>query len=149
MSEGDAVALSGVDFLGLVINRRVVEVDLIQVGHAGLVYVRELSTSEKDHVMGRPKGKTMVRKGAVQLDWSQMPKGATERMMRACLVTDMTGEKQMYDVWLAELGQASKVMKSLADIPNSVADLIVGKCREISGMVSDDERNELAEKKDN
>jgi hypothetical protein len=148
-SKNGSTPLSASDFLGLADSRLVSAVDLADVGRRGILYVRELSTAEKEAVMGRPKGKTRVGKGMVEIDWSQMPQGATAKFLRTCLVTDETGKTQMYDAWLAELGKPHLVMERLEQIPNSVADHIVKKCREISGMVEDEERDEIEEKKEN
>jgi hypothetical protein len=139
------------DFLGLTDSRLVVAVDLNPVGRNVIYYVREISTAEKEYIMGRPKGKTRVGKGMVELDWSQMPQGAAAKFLKVCLVTDETGQKQMYDAWLEKLVRPHLVMEKLEEIPNSVSDYIIQKCREISRMTDDDneERDEIEEKKEN
>lgn len=149
----DKITLSAIDFLGLADRRQVVEVDLAEVGHQGIVFVRELTSAEIREIMGRPKGKTLMRKDqAIEIDWSQMPGDATVKFLKYCMVTDATGTKQMYDLWNEQLGGGKRpqdVMEKLGQLPNSVTNLIVKRCREISGLIDDEERDEIEEKKGN
>ena len=83
----------------------------------------------------------------VEIDWSQMPQGATAKFLRTCLVADETGKTQLYDQWVKELGKPHLVMEKLEQIPNSIADYIVKKCREISGMTDGEEADDSRPKK--
>lgn len=148
----EKITLSAIDFLGLAETRQVIEVDLAEVGHRGVVFVRELTSAEIREIMGRPKGKTLMHKNqAIEIDWSQMPGDASAKFLKYCMVTDATGTKQMYDLWVEQLGAGKRpmdVMDKISQLPNSVVNLIVKKCREISGLVDDNgDHDEIEEKK--
>ena len=128
-------SLSALDFLGLANSRRVVPVELSEVGHVGVVFIREMSEGEKEKATGNMKGKIKYAKdGSTEMDFSSLPRGASLKLLKASLVTDETGKVLMADEWEKELKFGSEVLAQLEAIPAVVVNLLVGKIRTLNGM---------------
>ena len=140
--------LSSLDFLGLANSRRVVPVELSEVGHTGTVYIREMSEGEKEKATGNMKGKIKYAKdGSTEMDFSSLPRGASLKLLKASLVTDESGKTLMADEWEKELKFGSAVLAELEKLPAVVVNLLVGKIRTLNGM-GDSETADPVEKKD-
>lgn len=157
----DDLTLSAVDFLRLADERIVARVDLAEVGRAGVLYVRELTAAEKTAVLPRPKGKArMYKDQSMEIDWAQLAPDAVAKFLRVALLSADDGKLpgyftngqetatipadelvQMYDqIVVRTEGKPHLAMEALERIPNTVANLLVKKIRQISGL--DDESDE-------
>lgn len=152
--------LSAVDFLGLSEEHVVARVDLADVGRSGYLFVRELTADEKTAVLPRPRGKARMHKDqSIEIDWSQLSPDAVAKFLKTCLVTVNDparyfgngaetavvpeGElRAMYDQMLEQIGKPHLVLEQLGKTPNSVADLLVSKIREISRLDDDGDDND-------
>lgn len=147
------VTLSAVDFLRLTEEVLVARVDLAEAGRAGILYVKELTAAEKTAVLPRPKGKArMYKDQSMEIDWSQLSPDATAKFLKVALLVDdgrladyFAGEdtatipadqlKLMYDQIVRQLdGKAHLALEKLGAIPNGVANLLMKRIREISGL---------------
>lgn len=154
----DDVVLSAVDFLRLTEEVVVARVDLAEIGRYGTLYVKELTAAEKTDVLPRPKGKArMYKDGAMEIDWSQLSPDTTAKFLRKTLLVDdgtlsryfadgndtatvPANELQMmYDRMAIELeGKPHLAMEKLGQLPNAVANLLMKRIREISGLDDED-----------
>lgn len=165
---GGDLTLSAVDFLRLSDERMVARVDLAEVGRSGVLYVRELTSAEKTAVLPRPKGKArMYKDQSMEIDWSQLAPDAVAKFLRTSLlsgeglggyfsddneVATIPAEKlkQMYDQLVVQCeGKPHLAMEALERIPNTVANLLVKKIRQISGLDDDDAEDDLETAKKN
>jgi hypothetical protein len=141
------VTLSSLDFLKLADNRIVKRVDLSPSGHAGIVFIRELSEGEKAKATGGMRGKARYGKdGSTEIDMSNLPQDAAVKLIKASLVTDETGKVLMASEWEKELKNGSAVIERLNSLPSGVVNLLVKEIRILSGMTEDKE--DVTEKKD-
>ena len=137
--------LSATDFLGLSTKRRVIPVDLAEVGHDGVVYIREMSEGEKEKTTAT-KGKVKTFKdGSSEFDLSSMPRGASAKLLKASLVTDAAGQTLMADEMEQELKYGSLVIEKLEAIPAAVVNLLVREIRQLNAI---GESGDAVEKKD-
>ena len=153
-TSGD-LTLSAVDFLRLSDERVVCRVDLSEVGRSGILYVRELTSAEKTAVLPRPKGKArMYKDQSMEIDWSQLAPDAVAKFLRVALLTgekldgffgdDDTATiptdhlKPMYDQLVVQCeGKPHLAMEALEGVPNTIANLLVKKIPQISGLDED------------
>lgn len=162
----DDLTLSAVDFLRLTEEVLVARVDLAEAGRRGVLYVNELTAAEKTAVLPRPKGKTrMYKDQSMEIDWSQLSPDATAKFLKAGLLVDdgrlagyfADGNETatvpadeltlMYDqIVKAVDNKPHLALEKLGSIPNGVANLLLKKIRDISGLDSDDDGEQ--EKKD-
>ena len=142
-----SITLGSLDFLKLADNRIVKAVDLAPSGHAGVVYIRELSEGEKAKATGGMRGKARYGKdGSTEIDMSNLPQDAAVKLIKASLVTDATGAVLMATEWEKELKNGSAVIERLNNLPSGVVNLLVKEIRILSGMAEDKE--DASEKKD-
>lgn len=130
--------LSAVDFLNLANELRVEAVDLAEIGRKGLVFVRELTDGERES-LNRLKGKIQFKGRSSIVDSKDFPKGASARILKLGLVTDETGQAQMFDELKKQLQTDKAVMEHLAKMPNAVVNLLVKRINVLSGIVEDDD----------
>lgn len=167
-STGD-LTLSAVDFLRLSEERVVARVDLAETGRKGILYVRELTSAEKTAVLPRPKGKArMYKDQSMEIDWSQLAPDAVAKFLKVALLAADNGSlekyfakgddtatvpaedlKPMYDEIVAKVGVPHLAMEALEKIPNTVANLLVKRIREISGLDDDADDDDLETAKKN
>jgi hypothetical protein len=167
------LTLSSFDFLGLADNHKVAMVDLADIGYSGILFVRDLTSAEQQKIMSVPKNsrvKQYSKEKAFEFDASMFAT-ATADFLRFGLVTDRDGGAvlerafdalpddedyltfpaselvQMWDDWMAELKNVTKVRDRLDALPNAVTNEIVRAVKEISGMNEDKDNDVLEEKK--
>jgi len=164
---GGDLTLSAVDFLRLADERIVARVDLAEVGRSGILYVRELTSAEKTAVLPRPKGKArMYKDQSMEIDWSQLAPDAVAKFLRVALLTGdglapfftdsatatiPTDQlRQMYDQLVIQCeGKPHLAMEAMERIPNTVANLLVTKIRQISGLDEEEPEDETEAAKKN
>lgn len=153
--------LSAIDFLGLAKVRKVARLDLTEVGHPGVVFVRELSATEQARVASGNNSRGRVRlynDKSVEAELSALVEEAGPKFMAMAMVTDKedgaiilrafeeAGPEaeyvvipedqlvQLSDVWIREAGNRDKMEKMLGNMGHDVTNLIVRRVRELSGI---------------
>ena len=161
--ENGQVTLSALGFLQLAEVKRVARVDLAEAGLSGVVYVCDLSTAQQQELFG---GQNSIRTYADNSREIALPKDAAPKMIVKCLVTDGKDgaffEEQfektdndyisvdagkivyMNNLWRESLN-IKQVNEKIADLPNSVTNLIMKHVNELSGLKEDP----IEEKKSN
>ena len=148
------VTLSAVDFLRLTEEVMVARVDLAEIKRSGVLYIKELTAAEKTAVLPRPKGKArMYKDQSMEIDWSQLSPDATAKFLKVALLVDdgqlaayfddgndtatvpADGLTLMYDQIVKQLDNKPHLaLEKLGSIPNGVANLLMRRIREISGL---------------
>lgn len=167
------VSLSAVDFLGLTKRRKVARLDLTDVGHEGVIYVRELTSAEQAKITsgtgGRGGRARLYDDKSVEMDMALLVESAGPKFLAAAVVTDAEGGAllgrafaaadpeaeyitlsagelvQMSEEWIREAGNRDKMEKMLEGMPNAVTNLVVKRVRQLSGLAGD----RVEEKKEN
>jgi len=166
------VSLSAIDLLGLTKQRKVLRLDLADIGYEGVMYVRDLTAAETSKVTGTGgkggKARYYTDK-SYEIDLSALTEAAGPRFLMAAMVTDERGGEilerafaaapegagfvmmaagdlvQMSEQLIREAGNRAKAEELLAQMPNVITNMVVKAVRELSGMGED----RIEEKKEN
>ncbi len=171
-SDNGRVSLSAIDFLGLVKQRKVARIDLADVGHEGIIYVRGLTAAENSKITsysGKNGKARYYTDKSYEVDLAALTEAAGPKFLIAAAVTDAQDGAilerafeaadpdaefvmmsdgdlvQMSDIWFREAGNRAKAEAMLESMPNEITNAVVKRVRELSGMAEDG----IEEKKDN
>ncbi len=171
-SDNGRVSLSAIDFLGLVKQRKVARIDLAEVGHEGVIYVRSLTAAENSKITsisGKSAKARYYPDKSYEMDLAALTEAAGPKFLMTAVVTDAQDGAllerafdaaepdaphimmsdgdlvQMSDIWIREAGNRAKAEAMLEAMPNEITNLVVKRVRELSGMAED----KVEEKKDN